>query len=220
VREARFQGTSSRFLVEGLEAGEYRLRLRWGPKAWVGEPVVVRAPARGVRLAYLAGVELVGQVEGALDETVWIRWSSGQEQGAAEVSSDGAFRIPGLRDGPTSLFLSVDDRYGLLEEAIPSKGPHRLRLVPGGRLAGRVDLPAGGAARPVLVRVVGGPVDRIEVPDAKGAFLVRGLPPGSYRIDLREYEQDDLPPGREWTALPAVEAGLDDVVVPYAPPRR
>jgi RNA polymerase sigma factor (sigma-70 family) len=204
-----------RFEIRGLDGGAYRIRTERQPTDTdaPSEAVVVTPPANDVALRRRPGIVLRGRVVNG-DATAGVRWTSASiAEAQAAVGADGAFEIPGLLDEPGTLHVHTKgSRHALLRDVRPSAGPVEVTLVDGAPIRGRVEIPSGVEAEHpyLLLRAEGVVIQSVVGPDRR--FAVTGVPPGTYEAQL-------LVDGERSLHAPRVEAGAEDVVIRWEPPR-
>ncbi len=170
---------------------------------------------REVRIA--AGVRVRGRVRNARGDLVVeasVRLASkAGPQVAAVTGTDGSFALPTLPAGSYELlvlpqaepFLLQSDASVLAQEPEPF---WELTLPEPAALSGSVTSWTEGAAAEVVVQHEGGPVRRIGVDPASGAFLLRELTPGRCLVRVERTEPT-------WTnrVARALASALDPVAV-------
>jgi uncharacterized GH25 family protein len=133
--------------------------------------------------------------------------------GSTHTGDDGRFSLPGIRPGS----VTVDAHAGTLGTptqtvAIPRRGHVEARLVmTDSVIAGTILSDRGHPVVDATVTATGpdGDVMRHDArTDAAGAFVVAGLPPGTYKIEaLREVEE------AEWTKPQLAHTGARDLAI-------
>jgi hypothetical protein len=218
-------GSNGEFVFERVPAGQRRLAYRGA--AWLARsPPFELAPGetKRVDLVLEAGVVLGGRVQDERGRGIVGARIVAQGSGiAASSEKDGSFRLPALEAGERTLLVSCSG-------FVPSKRPlgtfvagarrTNLALVldRGETIAGRVLLPDGRTTE-VGMRATPeeprgpGQVSLAFRSASDGTFRVRGLLPGSYRLEARKGI------GREkiTASCEHVKAGTTDLVLQLAP---
>lgn len=185
------------FAVEGLATGPHTLEVRRPNGGAVAATVKADAPSTGVRVVLPPTKVLAGRVLGAGGRRFFVGvyaagsgGARGSRVASGQVGEDGTFRFDVAGDGPFALTVQAsgdESRYAMLEDVRPSTEV-TVTLQEGASIAGAVDM-ADGSALPLPV-FVSAESDRWRVgvtAEPDGRFVVRGLPPGRYR--LRAYTQ-------------------------------
>ncbi len=212
-----FLEITTRFRLGPLPEGAYELRLRsgerWDLPVLLAKPYGFQLPSAFVRIPVARPWSLRGTFVTA-EKGFTLRWMADvpnpsgrgyrgwleQASPSAVFKSDGTFHFDDLREpsGWAYAFSDQSDRYALAGVR-HGEGPIELVVKDGFSLRGRFV----GAPRSVQLHVVQGPLHRSLPVAEDGTFHIRGLPPGTWRI--------------EGTFLPiqpvTVEAGATDIVV-------
>ena len=186
------------FELGGLEAEPYTLQvIRQGGGGPLPVSVEVTPPARGVRLQLPRTTTLLGRVAGLSGEAargwrVRVVGTDGREVGRAEVGADGTFRIDEVVAGtPVHVGASYwqDDRYGLIGPLDPEQVSEVVvPLRDGATLAGVVEDAQASetlTASIQAVRADGWRSTGRVLQD--GTFTIRGVPPGTYTLEVTTY---------------------------------
>lgn len=186
------------FTVEGLAPGPHTIEVRRPGSGATAASVKADAPATGVRVVLPPTRVLSGRVLGAGGRrfSVSVRGPAGgggrgSRLASGTVGDDGTFRLDVPGDGPFALYVQGggdESRYAIVEEVRPNVEV-TVTLQEGASIGGTVDAADGGALpTPVYV---GAESDRWQVSvtaEADGRFVLKGLPPGRYR--LRAFAQN------------------------------
>jgi hypothetical protein len=172
------------FRLEGLKPGSYRITVQRQDGGPAPEPVRVTAPASGVRFQMPRAEKIAGRVHGSGDLSGFhISVSpdgtfSGRR--SAMTSSDGAFTVDGVGSGGQTLIVrkETDDRYAFLSGVQPGTTNASLELQTGLSIEGTVD----GVGKGGFVQAQSSTWHAYARPSADGAFVIRGLPQGRYRL--------------------------------------
>lgn len=208
------------FRIGPLERGRYRLHA----SGWRGEAVglteaVVEVPGPAVemtvepRLPPTLRVNVAGLDRPGFRAEVWCPSvdSSGWTIPESDIGEDGIIALPVLLDRPcrVRVWHPADDRYALLDDALPSASPHAMQIVEGTTIAGRFTNGARAAeACTVYARDVNRNWLTIETrPEPDGSFQLRGVPAGKYNVWAW---RSDVGSGR-YTTKVVVAAGTQDV---------
>ncbi|MEM8885189.1 MAG: sigma-70 family RNA polymerase sigma factor [Planctomycetota bacterium] len=143
----------------------------------------------GLRIPLDTGATLVGTVAepgGAPIPGARIGWSGG----LVHADGRGAFRLAGLEHGSINLYVSAPGRLSrMLSAVVPAAGePLIVTLEPGRTFRGRLRTADDKPLAHALVGRSGGSNegDGWTRTDENGAFALRGLPPGTYGLVLRQ----------------------------------
>jgi protocatechuate 3,4-dioxygenase beta subunit len=182
------------------------------------KPVLVEAPAVGLRIVFdappvVAG-RLAGPESGGFQVLLITSRADGGRANLVPTDADGAFSLESEDLAPRLLFASKpgDERYALLERAQPGDAPFDVPLAKGGHIQGTIT----GTAMPAdpsgaFVSAVSPRGLRVQaVVRADGGFAFRGLPPGEpWDVSVLLAVGDTLRRGR----AQGVAVGTTDLVL-------
>ena len=209
------------FEVKTLNPGTYTLTaLGVGP--WIGSvPHEITLPDDdgAVELHMRAGIEVSGKVVGKDVDGLMVYFRESEAKaGVAKVGTDGTFRIGREGNVPGTLYVidNAANRVAVLRDVTPPSTGLSLELQPGQTIAGTVTNRATYPGGRLYVRARGAGVLLTVAAEDKGAFTLRGLPPGTYKIDARVWYDS-----KGYTAEAAdVAAGTKDLTLQLSPVKR
>jgi hypothetical protein len=143
----------------------------------------VEAGRRDVVVVLSRGHRLAGTIRGENVAGLEIAFVIGaKRQKAVRTDPDGTFKLWLAEKTPGTLVVidAKHNRYGLLDGVAPPQADISMVLEAGHEIRGRVEGPPNGGGLGILARA--GPAQASVLVDPDGAFVLSGLPPGTYDL--------------------------------------
>jgi hypothetical protein len=208
-----------KFELRNAPAGKRRVvAIPEGDEFAPSDVVAVDVPGDGVKIVVPRSVEFAGVLEAPRGTTFFATWRGSAADGtpiwrSATTAADGTFTLRVPPRGPGMLYVrsAHDDRYAVVPALhVEGPSPRAIPLQKGLSVSGSVVGLEPGEAAGSTIRLEGDLVQSSAPLSADATFVVRGLPPGDYRVTV------EVPSNFSFaTSTPpqVVQAGTSGVVV-------